>query len=421
MISTLDISSVTDRILDYLTDSVEFWPGWTDNGGPVTKFSILVSGKMPETVRNESGCQVTLYLFHVNPDPSTRNSPHAGNRAQPNANHALGLTLYYLLSAYSKDSPTQEQQAMSIAIKALHERGTYVDPVDGFTFTITVEPEKHEEANRRWQSFSAPFRLSAVYRVNVVFLTPAAQPPAPAPPPQRLGLSLAPTALPFARAGALTATASRADFSPLNPAPGDTIVYDYSPAVVAPGGRFAAFGAGLDQPTAKRIYLIDQALVETEVTAWRTAAADQTGSRFVALLPNAVGAAPADSPPPGVYQLRVGSSTASGDAVDYRSNSVPLLVAARVGPVPSPWNPAGGVFTFTGAGFVAGATELYLDAIALSPLPLGSAPGAGEFAINNALDAVSFRPPAGIAPGTYFVRLRVGAVEGPAVGRIVLP
>jgi hypothetical protein len=421
MISTLDISSVTDRLIAYLENAVTVWPGFDDNGGTIQRFTIHVTGNMPETVRNLGDCHLVLYLFHVVPEPGARNSPLTGSRAQPNATHAFGLSMFYLLTSFSKDGAIKEQQSMSIALKALHERATFIDPLDGFTFTITIEPEKDDAANRRWQSFSTPFRLSAMYRVSVTFLTPAGQAPAPAPPPTRIGLSTGPTALPFARAGALTATASEIDFTPLNPQPTDTIIHHYSPAVVSPNGTFSVFGASLDQPTAKRLFLLDSALAETEVTPWKTSAPQQTASRFVARLPNSIGAAPGASPTPGVYQIRVGSSVALGDTLNYRSNAVPLLIAAQAGPVPSPWNPVGGEFIFSGFGFVDGATELYLDTVGLTALALGSAPGAGEFSINASLNSIRFRPPAGLPAGTYFVRLRVGGVEGPAVGRISLP
>jgi hypothetical protein len=417
MISTLDISSVTDRIVDYLTDSVTNWPGWNANGGNVAPFNIEVSGRMPETVRQLSGCQMTMYLFHLNAEAATRNTPLTGTVAQPNKTQALGVTLFYLLSAFSRDSTTQEQQALSIALKALHERGTYIDPANGFTFTITLDAEKPDEANRRWQSYTTPFRLSAVYRVSVVFLSPTARIPIPSPPPQRIGLSLAPMALPFAGAGALTSTASRVDFLPLHPQPGDTVVYDYSPAVVAPGAPFSAFGGGLDQPTAKRLYLISPAGAETEVTAWKAPAAQNTASRVVATLPATVDGIPANSPAPGVYQLRVGSSITAGDAKDYRSNSTPLLVSARIDPPVLPWNPLAGVFSFTGAGFVPGATELLLDTVILSAV--GAPPAQGEFQVSG--NTINFQPPGGMKPGNYFVRLRVNGVEGPPVGRITLP
>src|SRR4029434_2609833 len=148
-----------------------------------------------------------------------------------------------------------------IEIKSPQERGAFISPARAPTFSVTVGPEKDDAANRRWQSFSTPFRLSAMYRVSVTFLTPAGQPRAPAPQPPRIGLSTGPTALPFARAGALTATASEIDFTPLNPQPTDTIVHHYTPAVVAPGGQFSVFGTGLDQPTAQRLFLLDAALV----------------------------------------------------------------------------------------------------------------------------------------------------------------
>jgi hypothetical protein len=416
MISTLDLSSVTDRVVDYLTSAVTTWPGWTTNGGTVTPFNLDVSGRMPETVRNLGGCHLTMYLFHVTADASTRNTPLTGKSALPNKSHAIGLTLYYLLTAYARDNATQEQQAMSIGVKALHERGTYVDPADGFTFTITLDPEKADEANRRWQSYSTAFRLSAVYRVSVVFLSPTVIPGAPAPAPQRIGLSLAPLALPFAGAGALTSTASRVDCAPLSPVPGDTIVYDYSPAIVAAGGSFAVFGAGLGQPTASRLFLLDAVGTETEVTAWKAPAAQNTASRVVVRLPATVGAVPANSPTPGVYQLRVGSSIALGDPATYRSNAVPVLVSAFINPPASPWNPVGGTFSFTGLGFVAAAAELLIDTVTLSKV--AGAPGAGEFQVSGS--TINFRPPAGMTPGPYFVRLRVHGVEGPPVGRIVI-
>src|SRR5262245_36900046 len=133
MISTLDISSVTDRLIAYLDNAVNVWPGWIDNGGSVARFTVFVTGSMPETVRNLGDCQMTFYLFHLTPEPGTRNMPLTGTRAQPNQTQAFGLTMFYLLTAFAKDSSIKEQQAMSIAIKALHERGTFVDPVSGFT------------------------------------------------------------------------------------------------------------------------------------------------------------------------------------------------------------------------------------------------------------------------------------------------
>ena len=414
MLSTLDLSSVTNRLIEVLQSATNTSKLWDVNGGTVPKFTIDITGQMPEQVRNEGDCQLTAYLFHVAVEPYTRNTPLTVQAAQPNARQALGLSLYYLVSAFAKNAPEQEQQAMSIALKALHERPTYVDPGNGFTFTITAEAEKPDEANRRWQSFSTPFRLSAVYRVSVVFLTPQADPPALPAPPRRLGLTASPAILPFAKGGSLVATASRVDFAPIPPVPGGVITYDLSPAVVRPGGSFAAFGADLDQPGAQRLYLIDSAGVESDVTNWK-APVGNSPARVVVTLPAAIGALPGGAPEPGVFLLR------AGDAAAHRTNAIPLIVTPRVDPVPAPWTPAAGVFTFTGAGFTVGKLELLLDTVPLTAIAAGGAPAAGEFAPNAAGTSISFRVPTGLPNGSYSVRLRVKGNEGPPVGGFTIP
>jgi hypothetical protein len=418
MQTTLDLSTVTDRIVALITQAVAGWPEWQTNGGPVVPFNITVSPFMPEAVREEAVCHLNVYLFHIQPDPSVRNWPPTGRVAQPNTSQPLGLTLYYLLTAYSKESATQEQQAMSIALSALHENATYNDPATQFSFTITLDAETSDDAIRRWQSFSTPYRLAVAYRVGAVPLTPSIAAPAPSPPPHTIGLAAGPVALPFASAGALARTASQIELRPQNPQPTDTIAHDYSPAVVRPGDRLYAFGAGLDTATASRLYLLDTAAAETEITAWKSQVVPHTASRVVADLPATVGAVPAHAPLPGLYLLRVGSSRNQGDAADYRSNATPISVAARTAAVPSPW--PGPPFAFSGAGFISGATEIYLDTTRLSESG-GAAAGAGEFKIGAGGTAIDFLPPPGMPSGPYWVRLRVRGIEGPPVGRIVLP
>ena len=418
MITTLDLSTVTDRLVDILETAVTDSRLWAPVGA-VTRFNISVSGSMPEEVRNKGGCQLSVYLFHLNTQPFTRNMNLTASAASTNKQQPLGLTLFYLLSAYAKENPQQEQQAMSIAIKALHERGTYVDP--GMTFTITMEEEKQDEANRRWQAYSTPFRLSTVYRVSVVFLSPDEEPAEPAEPPRIIRMSLGPAGPDFARAGWLSASASRTDFTSSPAAPGAEVLYEYSPALVCPGGALLLLGEGLNLPSSQRLYLIDPGGVETEVTDWREAIDGQASSRLSVNLPSGVGTPPGASPQPGVYLLRVGSSVAQGDEVDYRSNSVPVSIAARADTPPTPWLPAADVYSFSGAGFIDGQTELLLDTVGIEPIAPGDTPGPGEFAISPAGDSISFRPPTFLGSGTYSVRLRVKGVEGPPVGEVVLP
>jgi hypothetical protein len=128
----------------------------------------------------------------------------------------------------------------------------------------------------------------------------------------------------------------------------------------------------------------------------------QTTSAVLIDLPASVGAAPANAPLPGVYQLRSGAGTA-------RTNSVPVSIAPAITGVVNPplLAPAAGVFTVNGLGFVAGKTEVLLDAVPLAEV--GAAPAAGEFQITG--DSIAFMPPTNLASGRYGLRVRVSGVE----------
>jgi hypothetical protein len=117
-----------------------------------------------------------------------------------------------------------------------------------------------------------------------------------------------------------------------------------------------------------------------------------------------VGAAPANAPVPGVYQLRVG-----GDG--FRTNATPISIAAAILGVTNPpllTPDAGGRFTFNGVGFLAGKTEVLIDTVAVNPA--AGAPGPGEFQLDGET-TITFRAPANLRPGRYPVRVRVNQVE----------
>ena len=98
-------------------------------------------------------------------------------------------------------------------------------------------------------------------------------------------------------------------------------------------------------------------------------------AKIVLHLPDSIGLPPANTPPPGVYQLRVGSDTAKGDAVTYRSNATPFSIAARVDVTTPPFiGPCSPLHTSCMAsGFVAGQTQVLLDTL---PLKAVNAPPA---------------------------------------------
>jgi hypothetical protein len=411
-IGVLDLSIITDRLIALLNNARDTSPLFQDNGGPIQRFSINVSGSMPEAVRADGGCQLSLYLYHVSQDKNQRNTPIPGARATQQPDHPLSLELYYLLSAFAGKDYVQEQQAMSIAMKAFHEnpfvRTTVT--IEGTPvaeeFVLSMEVEAADKLGFQWQAFSTAFRLSAIYRVAVTFLTPPVTLPAAAPKPQRVGLVAEPSALPFTTGGQILGTERMVTYlspssTPANP---DARSFDQSPAVVAPGQGFHVWGAGLNQPTSSRVFLLLPNGTEQEVTAWKAAASEQTTSRVTLTLPAALGALPGGSPAPGLYQLRLGDAT-------FRTNATPFSVAASVavGANPPLLPAVGGLFTLTGAGFIAGNTELLLGAARLQEV--AGPPAAGEFQINGSQTAITFAAPAGLAAGRYPIRLRVNNIE----------
>jgi hypothetical protein len=431
-LGVLDLSNVTNTLLTmletYFSTGSPFWQDLLSKG---TAFPIQFSGAMPDAVRRDAGCQLTFSLFHVTEDKFQRNSTTSA-RAQTLPFQPLSLDLYYLLTAFSHANYQQEQQAMSVALQFFYQTpivrtlvtlpgipGTIKEE-----FVLSMEIETSDELARLWQAIAVPFRASAVYKVSVVLMTPPAT-PTPARPVQVAQLTTNPTLFPFAELGETLGVARTVSFaSPLSTVAVPEIVnLDYMPGVVAPGQRFFLYGANLNLSTSSRIYLVMPDGTETEVTSvWKVTETNpalpnfQTPNRITLDLPATIGAAPASSPPPGVYQLRAGSDSPP-DAATNRTNAAPFSIAAFVdvsaAPPPNPPILAGpgGTYTINGQGFITGHTEILLDTIALTENSPGP-PADGQFAVVS-MQKIQFRAPAGIATGRYTVRVRVNGVESP--------
>ena len=178
----LDISIVTDHLLDELRacrDDPAFW-----GAGFADRFQITVTGAAPDAVPRDDGCQLGMYLFHIDVDRQHRNSFPTGGEAQRVPVQPMALVLHYLLSAVSSDGYVDEQQAMSIGLKCFHER-PFKDVIapDGTRqrVTITLDPRTPDDAARLWQATAKPMRLSTAYRVGVTLLEPPSEPRRPQP------------------------------------------------------------------------------------------------------------------------------------------------------------------------------------------------------------------------------------------------
>jgi hypothetical protein len=394
---------------------------------------------------------VTVSLIHIEPSKFNRNfvysPPPSGPNSPPSRPQTipafpLSLDLYYFVSAFSEGQPVQEQQAISIVLNCFHQTPilrTNVtipgSPPESTPeeFTLTMEIESVDSISRFWQATTVPFRLSVMYRVAVVFLTPPA-PPMLAKQVSRFTLAVDPAAPPFAQNGWLFGTSSSTTFIDPNSVSDnpENVNVDYSPATVTPGQRFFLYGAGLNQGTdyagpapnpgtSYRVYLRlpPDYQTEQEVTSWKMpdsgspSAAVQTSARIVLNVPLAEGSPPSGAPQPGVYALVVGSD-AGPDAITYRTNVTPFSIAARIDAPGSPALPVltdiAGTYTVTGMGFIAGSTQVMLETVPLSYV--AGTPGAGQFTVAD-IGTITFQAPAGLSSGMYGVRIRVNQVESP--------
>jgi Pvc16 N-terminal domain len=423
-----DLSVVTNTLLSMLETYLNSI-GFT---------AATLSGVMPDAVRNLSGCQLTFSLFHVTEDKFQRNSPLLNRRAQTIPFQPMSLNLYYLLTTFSERDYVTEQQAMSHAMQFFYQTPIVktqislpgINPAVNEEFVLSMEMESSDELSRLWQAVTVPFRMSVVYRVSVVLLTPPAT-PSLAKQVTTVQLSANPALFPYTSSGEVTGTMAAHSFAtPSSTTANPEIVsVDYSPGVVPLGDRFYLFGSNLNTGTSSRVFLIMSDGSEVDITAnWKVAEPDpnhpnfQTSSRITLDLPATVGALPAQAPPPGIYQLRAGSNNPP-DPSTNRSNSAPFSVAARIGVSIAPPSPpilaaTAGTYTLNGDGFMAQRTQVLLDTVALSE-NLGGAPADGQFTVVSA-QQITFRAPAGAALGRYTVRVRVNGVESPPSWWIVI-
>lgn len=447
-LGVLDLSIVTDQLISMLNDCITSSPLWSTLNPPTQSFTIHVSGSMPETKRKLDGCQLTVSLLHVTQDKHQRNSaivppvtPVVPNPPPPRAQtlpfQPLSLDLYYLVTAYADDKYVEEQQAMSIVLNCFHQnpivRKTVVIPGTPpqsvkEEFTLTMEIETSDELGRLWQAITVPYRLSAVYRVGVVFLTPPA-PGVGAKQVARAVLAVDPTTLPYQQSGQVTGTLSSVTYATPASAPllnkPEVVTFNYSPATVTVGQTFVLFGGGLNQSTSGEVYLLipdsssPTGFKEQDVTAWKLPDPNpnppnpnllNTDSRLTLAITS-----PPAPPDPGVYQLRVGNALALGNAAAVRSNATPFSIAAPVNVTIAPPNPpilvpdGSGTYTVKGQQFIA-SMEVLLDTVALTPA--SGALQAGTFKVVDP-QTITFQRPTTLPSGVYAVRIRVNQVESP--------
>ncbi len=413
---TLDLSEVTDALIGLVKSQWQSAPIWAQVGGgsATPTFTPNFTGLAPDAVRQESGAQLSLYLYHVesnNAQEALFWQPQllAVETGQPTRLLPLALDLFYLLFAYSEVSYSEEQEAMSVALRIFHGNPVVRSDPGASTpweLTLTVEHRSYDELSRLWQATTAPLRMSLVYRASVVFIDPDPM-PATGPPTTSFSVQVGPATPTTSIPTPVLITTLREGTTV---APEGAVTFTQSPATVAAGQTFWITGTDLGvSGLSDRLYLLSGAGGdEVDVTSW-VSADGSSAARLVTTLPTTAGTAAAGAPPPGVYQLRVGTGPA-GSPDAPRSASIPLSVAALVRGTGGPVLQGTAPFTVRGVGFVTGGTEVLVGTVPLVGVP--APPGPGQVTVRQTTLSVS--PPA-LGAGVEPLRVRVNGIESDPV------
>jgi hypothetical protein len=400
---TYDLSAVTDSLIGLVKNQWSSAPLWTEVSGPPPSptFTPNFSGLAPDAVLKEAGPQLSLYLYHV----ETNNAQEAlfwqpqmmdDTGGEPTRLLPLALDLYYLLFAWSESSYIEEQEAMSIAMRIYHANPIVRSGAGAavpWELCLTVEHRSYDELSRLWQATTAPLRMSVVYRAAVAFIEPDTGPES---------ANLVTEYFVNTSLSVLFGTSRLVTY--VGPS-GQPTSATASPATVAPSQTVTVLGTDLGiVQTSDHVYLLPPGGgAEVDVTAWVDSGASDL-TQYVLTLPATVGAPPGDSPPPGHYQLRVGSNT-----VDQpRSAVIPLDIAPFVEPAGGPVLAGAAPFTIDGAGFVTAATDVSVGSTALTASPT---PGAGEFDVDPSGNFLTFSPPAGPSGSVEPIQVSVNGVS----------
>jgi len=425
--SVYDLGQITQLLQKELHTAITNSPRYQANN-----FDFHVSGLAPEVTRSEARTVLDLYLLHVRRDPFWRNTPVDTSRAQLSASQPLSLDLSYLVTSWADKNWHLEQYLMSIALSYFHANPVY--RTSALEFTVTVEADSIEEMSRLWQAITVPIRLSAMFRVAVVFLTPQSPPVGDSRPPVEYALSVGadlnlPSPVPEPEPKLFSLAMQMVYSVAPNATDPSEVVQVQGPPGLAAGDIFRVRGSGLDGPDAAAVFLSPAGGGGSEwpITTWRqpgtlTSPTGTNPNELAVLFAPNYGATPAsgtalsNTPMPGKYLLTVGKA-----GTTIRSKALPISIAPEVRGITSPNTVlparAGGVYTFTAAGIVTGQTSILLNQTALM---IGAAVGPGIATLTAAPTAqnpdnwsISFQLPAAVFPsGAYVqVRLVVNSIE----------
>jgi hypothetical protein len=156
----------------------------------------------PDKAAEKKARLLNLFLYQATPSAAWRNTDLAGGKPGVPGRPALGLNLYYLLTAFSGDSgdDTDSQVLLGQAMSILHDHPVLgaaeilaASPTTDLHLQVervrlTLQPLTLDDIFKLWSGYQTPYRLSAAYEASVVLIDSGITPPAPQPVLERRGL-----------------------------------------------------------------------------------------------------------------------------------------------------------------------------------------------------------------------------------------
>ena len=193
MSNTLAIADVTSTLVNLLQTAVP----QIDSGVVGVNVTALPLDKALDNYTGNQGQgqdQLNVFLYHVVTTAFWRNQAmplqsRSGETAQP----PLGLTLHYLLSAWSNTDDVKAHRILSAAMLYLHDHPVFNRSDLAMWLSasdlsnqiervrITEEPLTVDEMYKLWSAFQTHYRVSAAYQVGVVLVDSSLASKAPLP------------------------------------------------------------------------------------------------------------------------------------------------------------------------------------------------------------------------------------------------
>ncbi|MCF6407755.1 DUF4255 domain-containing protein [Chitinophaga filiformis] len=405
--AVFDLGYVTQQVIKVIRDAF-VPPVWTLGLPPE------VRPDPPAKVTNDG---VSFYLYHIQENSHYKNLPAPG-KDQPAVKYVpMALSLFYQLSANSTledgTAAYNEQLMMSIAIKALHDHPEINDG-NGNRFRIALQPVKETEAVQYWTAGSAPLKLAAYYEVSVVLLEPEEA-------TSYTGRVLTyGTYLFTERTPRITACQNTITFTiPGEAVPRQVVV---QPAQAAAGTQIEITGTGFSGGDIELVLVNTRWKQRVIADAPWNVQLEAGGSRITATVQETAVLQESGVPVPvlpGMYAVAVTvirkRQAPEGGLREFRdsSNQFPFTVSPRIGIVTGP---VGNIVTVNGylfehADLPEEDVAVYIGEQRLNR-DAGGAFAAGEFRVI-APGTMELNLPAGLAAGTYPLRILVAGAESP--------